>query len=213
VIAYKFLSVGAVAPFTRCRWPLPGPTGAGAWLDAPDDRPGHGVHACRARDLAFWLDAELWRVELEDPLFEGQRQIIGSRGRLLECISGWGDDAARGFAEACVWRARDRSVVALRAAALEEQAEQLAGCSDLSELRSVSNAISARGGGLPAALAGYLAEAVDFLLAGDSACSAYISARSAVVAERGDEDAFGEEREEQAVMLAKRLGLSAGEAP
>jgi hypothetical protein len=207
VIAYKFLSAGAVAPFTRHPWPLPSPTGAGPWLDAPDDRPEHGVHACRVRDLAFWLDGELWRVELGDPLRDGQRQIIGSRGRLLERISRWDEECARRFAEACAWRARDRAVVALRRAAFDEKAELLAGCSTLSELRSVSNGLSSRSGGLPAALADYLAETVDFLFAGDSACSTYISARLAVVAEQGDEGAFGEEREEQSWALAERLGL------
>jgi len=206
VIAYKFLSAGAVAPFTGCRWPVPGPTGGGEWVEAPDERPEHGVHACRVRDLAFWLERELWRAELEDPVFEGQRQIIGSRGRLLERISRWNEEAARGFAEACAWRARERSVAALREAAFAEEADLLAGCSGLSELRSISKGLSARSG-LPAALAGYLAETIDFLLAGDSACSAYISARSAVVAEGGDEDAFGAEREQQASLLAERLGL------
>jgi hypothetical protein len=209
VIAYKFLSAGAVAPFTRRSWPLPGPGGAGAWLDAPDDRPEHGIHACRVGDLAFWLESELWRVELDDPLFDGQRQIIGSRGRLVDRIAAWDEETARDFAEACAWRAHDRSVAALRGAALRDPAELLAGCSNLAELRSVSDGIS-RGGGLAGALAGYLAEAVDFLRAGDPACSAYISARSAVVAERGDEDAFGDEREEQSRMLADRLGLPSG---
>jgi len=208
VIAYKFLSAGAMAPFTRRPWPLPSPTGAGAWLNAPDDLPERGVHACRVRDLAFWLDSELWRVELDEPLHDGQRQIIGPRGRLLERISRWDEDGARGFAEVCAWRARDRAVAALRRAAFDEDAELLAGCSTLSNLRSASNGLSSRSGGLPAALAGYLAETVDFLFAGDPACSAYISARSAVVAERGDEEAFGEEREEQSRMLAARLGLS-----
>ena len=208
MIAYKFLSPGAVAPFTRRVWPQPGPTGAGAWLDAPDDRAEHGVHACRVRDLSFWLESELWRVELDDPLHEGPRQIIGSRGRLLERIWRWDEEGSRSFAEACAWRARDRAVAALRREAFDEQAELLAGCSTLSDLRSISNEIVARGGGLPASLAGHLAETVDFLFDGDSACSAYISARSAVVAERGDEDAFGEEREAQSSLLAQRLGLS-----
>ena len=208
MIAYKFLSPGAVAPFTRRPWSLPGPSGAGAWLDALDDRPEHGVHACRVRDLSFWLESELWRVELHDPLHEGQRQIIGSRGRLLERVSRWEEDGARSFAEACAWRARDRAVAALHREALDDEDALLAGCSSLSDLRSVSNGIAARSGGLPAALAGYLAETVDFLFDGDAACSAYISARSAVVAERGDEDAFGAEREAQSWMLAERLGLS-----
>lgn len=207
MIAYKFLSAGAVAPFTGYRWPLPGPSGAGAWIAAADARPHHGVHACRAADLAFWVDAELWRIELADPVRQGQRQIIGRRGRLLDRVASWDAAMAHAFAEACVWRARDRSAASLRRSSLVEAAERLAGCSSITELRSVSSALVARGG-LTAALAGYLAETVDFLLAGDPACSAYISARSAVVAEGGDEDAFGREREQQGSLLAERLGLT-----
>ena len=86
---YKFLARGAVGPFTRYRWPVPGPTGAGAWVEAPDGRTDHGIHACRAQDLAFWLDAELWRAELADPIVEGQRQVVAGRGRLLERVSPW----------------------------------------------------------------------------------------------------------------------------
>ncbi|HEX9289400.1 MAG TPA: hypothetical protein VF904_07755 [Anaeromyxobacteraceae bacterium] len=206
MIAYKFLSPGAVAPFTGFHWPVPGPSGAGAWVEAPDELPLHGIHACRVADLAFWLDTELWRTELADPVVDAQRQIVGSRGRLLERISGWDEGMARTFAEACAWRARDRAVAALRGSALDAEADLLAGTSGISRLRSVSHALAAHGG-LPAALAGYLAETIDFLLAGDSACSAYISARSAVVAEGGQESAFGAEREEQSSLLAGRLGL------
>lgn len=211
MIAYKFLSPGAVAPFTARRWPLPESAGAGAWVEAPDDRSHHGVHACRVADLAFWVDAELWRVELAGPVLEGQRQIIGKRGRLVERVTRWDEAMARSFAEACAWRARDRAVASLRKASLAEPSEQLAACSTLAELQSVSQRLAPRGG-LVAALAGYLAETADFLLAGDSACSAYISARSAVVAEGGDEDAFGAERELQGKLLAELLGLPAGPA-
>lgn len=205
-MAYKFLAAGAVAPFTGFRWPVPGPHGAGAWVEAPDERLEHGIHACRVRDLAFWLDAELWRAELAEPIVEGQRQIVARRGRLLERITLWNGQMARSFAEACAWRARDRSVAALREAALAEEAQLLARCSGLPELRSASSRLSARTS-LPGVLAGYLMEAVDCLLAGDSACSTYISARSAVATERSGESAFGTERELQASLLADRVGL------
>jgi hypothetical protein len=203
--AYKFLASGAVGPFTGFEWPVPRRGGAGAWVEAPDPTPAHGVHACRVRDLAFWLDAELWRAELEDPVAEGQRQVIASRGRLLERVTRWDDEAARSFAEACVWRARDGSVAVLRAAFTDE-AESLARCADVSQLRSVATTVVARRE-LAGALAGYLAEAIEFLMGGDAACSAYICARSAVVAAGGDEDAFGDDREQQAFLLAERLGL------
>lgn len=207
MIAYKFLKAGAVAPFTGHRWPVPGPSGAGAWVDAPDERLDHGVHACRLADLAFWLDAELWRAELADPVAEGQRHVIGRRGRLLERVSGWNEEMARRFAEACIWQARDRSVSSVRAAGSAEEATRLAGCQALSELHAVSKRLATREG-LPAALSGYLAEAIDFLAAGDSPCATYICARAAVIASGGVESEFAGERENQASLLADRLGLT-----
>jgi hypothetical protein len=206
VIAYKFLSAGAQGPFTGYRWPVPGPGGAGAWVEAPDERPDHGVHACRIADLAFWLDAELWRVELAEPVVEGYRHIIGARGRLLDRVSSWSVEMARGFGEACIWRARDRSREALRGAGLDEDATLLARCQLLPELHAASRELLLRGG-LAGALAGYVAEAIDFLLAEDPSCAAYIAARAAVVAAGGTESEFAAERESQARWLAERLGL------
>jgi hypothetical protein len=206
VIAYKFLAAGAVAPFTGHRWPVPDPSGAAAWVDAPDERLDHGIHACRLQDLAFWLDAELWRAELADPVAEGQHQIVGTRGRLLERVSGWDEALARSFGEACIWLARDRSLGALRDTGRASDAGPLAACQDLSALHAVAKDLSARGG-LVAALTGYLGEAIDFLVAGDAPCAAYICARAAVVASGGVESAFAAERERQAWLLAARLGL------
>jgi hypothetical protein len=206
VIAYKFLAPGAVSPFTGYRWPVPGTAGEGAWVDAPDARLDHGVHACRAADLAFWLDAELWRAELSDPVTEGQRQVIGRRGRLLARVSGWDQEVARGFAEACIWQARDRFLAPIRAAGFDPEAGRLAGCRDLPELHTVSGALAPRKG-LAGALAGYLGEAIDFLAAGDPPCAAYICARAAVIASGGQETEFAGERERQGSLLAARLHL------
>jgi hypothetical protein len=206
VIAYKFLATGAVAPFTGHHWPVPGPTGAGAWVDAPDERQDHGIHACRVQDLAFWLDAELWRAELADPVADGQHQVIGTRGRLLDRVSGWDGALARSFGEACVWLARDRSLAAIGAAGLTPDAEPLARCQDLPALHAATKELSARGG-LVTALTGYVGEAIDFLVADDASCAAYICARAAVIASGGVESEFAAERERQASLLAARLGL------
>jgi len=206
LIAYKFLAAGATGPFTGFRWPVPELARPGAWVEAADGRADHGVHACCPDDLAFWQDVELWRAELADPVVEGHRQVIGARGRLLERVPAWNDDLARSFGEACAWRARDRSVAALHVPGLHEEAELLASCRSLSELRATSKGFSSRKG-LPAALAAYVAEAIDFLLAGDPPCSTYISARAAVVASGGSEDEFAAERQGQARWLAERLGL------
>lgn len=209
MIAYKFLGRGATGPFTRFRWPTPGASGPGAWVGAPDGRADHGVHACRTEDLAFWQDAELWRAELADPVAEGHRQVVSARGRLLERVVAWDEEMARSFGEACAFRARDRSVAALRAAGSLAEAEVLAAATSLADLHATSKEL-ARGGGLAAALPAYVAEAIDFLEAGDSPCSTYISARAAVIASGGREDEFAAERQEQARWLAARLGLDGG---
>lgn len=206
MIAYKFLAAGARGPFTGFRWPAPAGSRPGAWVEAPDGRGDHGVHACRPQDLAFWQDVELWRAELADPVEEGHRQVVSPRGRLLTRVTAWDGELARSFGEACAFRARDRSVAALRAAGLHEEAERLASAASLGDLHAASKQLSSRGG-LAASLAAYVAEAIDFLLAGDPPCSTYISARLAVIASGGDEDAFAAERQGQARWLADRLGL------
>ncbi len=212
MIAYKFLAAGATGPFTGFRWPVPELARPGAWVEAADGRADHGVHACCPDDLAFWQDVELWRVELADPVAAGQRQVVSARGRLLERVPAWNEELARSFGEACAWRARDRSVAALRMSGLHEEAELLARCTSLTGLHATSRELSSRGG-LPADLAAYLTEAIDFLLAGDSPCSTYISARSAVVASGGRESEFAAERQGQARWLAERLGLEPTGAP
>lgn len=211
MIAYKFLAAGAVGPFTRFAWPVPSPAAPGRWIDAPDPHPEHGIHACRPRDLAFWVDTELWRAELAEPAVEGQRQVVSPRARLLEQVVAWDAAEARGFAEACLWRARDFSAEALRGS-FPGDAGALDRATTLVALGNAAQDISSAGrsGTLAAALSGYLTEAIEFLEAGDPACAAYIAARTAVVASAGDESAFGAEREQQGLLLAHRLGLAPG---
>ena len=58
MIAYKFLDAGT-APFTGFRWP------ADEWVEVTTVAPCRGgVHACRVRDLPFWLGRDLWEIEL-----------------------------------------------------------------------------------------------------------------------------------------------------
>ena len=85
MIAYKFLRAGRVAPFSRVAWPAPMSDAPAAWLQAVSgERACEGrVHACRVEDLPEWLDAELWRVELDgDELAAGRL-----RERLEHCAS------------------------------------------------------------------------------------------------------------------------------
>ncbi len=206
MIAYKFLAQGAVAPFTGFRWPLPG--GApGTWVEAAGRRPDLGIHACLPRDLAYWLEAELWRVELSEPVADGQRQVIASRARLLDRVSAWNAETAAEFALEAALMARDRVAAALRRAGLDAAADELARPAELGGLLAASKAAAAPGVGRSAELAAYLAEAAETALAGDFAVSAYISARAAVPSSGGDEREFAAERARQGQWLNERLAL------
>jgi hypothetical protein len=97
VIAFKWFAAGAVAPFTGVRWPRAG------WVSAPaGGSAGSGVHACRIAHLPWWLDAELWRVELGGAVIEYETQLEAPRGRLLDRLTSWNAEA---FARACAGRA------------------------------------------------------------------------------------------------------------
>ena len=102
MIAHKFLRPGLVGPFTGFRWE------PGAWVGeggAPDLCVS-GVHACRVGDLPYWVNRELWEIELDGEIVAGERKVTASRGRLLRRIEGWDEAAERTLAETCAVRAR-----------------------------------------------------------------------------------------------------------
>jgi hypothetical protein len=109
--AYKFLRDGRVGPFSGVRWPAPG-----EWLQGTA---GGGracaarVHACRAEDLPEWMDAELWRVELDGDVAVDCGKLVADRGRLVERVATWDAAFMAEFAEACTLRARDAALLVL----------------------------------------------------------------------------------------------------
>ena len=104
MIAYKFLGSDCTGRFSGFAWPLPDGGSSGAWVGAPPSRCASGVHACRVRDLPFWIDATLWRIELAGPVEEASRKVVAGRGRLLEPIDAWDADVMRDFGLACAER-------------------------------------------------------------------------------------------------------------
>jgi hypothetical protein len=96
VIAYKVLDPGRVAPFTRVGWP------EGEWLEAEAVEPCRsGIHACRVRDLPYWLGPELWEIELEGEVTEQTRKVAARRGRLVRRITEWNNQLLRAFTASC----------------------------------------------------------------------------------------------------------------
>jgi hypothetical protein len=105
MIAYKFLSQGAIGPFSAAQWPS-----AGEWLevDEPLEVCAYGVHACSRDALAYWLGEELWAVELDGKIVDEGTVLLAGRGRLASRIDRWPAVSLR-FAAACAERARELS--------------------------------------------------------------------------------------------------------
>ncbi|BDG06067.1 hypothetical protein [Anaeromyxobacter oryzae] len=211
MIAYKFLSQGAVGPFTGFRWPVPAAGEPGAWVDAP--RPGRdlGVHACRTADLPYWLDDELWLAELDGELAVGEHQVVGARGRLLARIEDWEREARGAFGIDCALRLRARAVEALRAAGDTRAAEALAAAGDVAAIPEAARAAEAAARGDAALVAAFAGDAAGLVLAGNAPSAAYVCARAAAAIEGGPHG-FAGERARQAAWIAARLALDRGDA-
>jgi hypothetical protein len=93
---YKVLDAGGVAPFTRFAWP------DGEWVEAESIEPCRsGIHACRVRDLPYWLGSELWEIELDGEVTEQERKVVAGRGRLVRRIPEWNVELLRAFTASC----------------------------------------------------------------------------------------------------------------
>jgi hypothetical protein len=185
VIVYKFLSCGAVGPFSGFRWPTPAAGAPGAWVAAAREGAAYGVHACRASDLPYWMDDELWIAELEGEVRATEHQVVAPRARLVAPVAGW-PELARALGDDCAAALRARVDAALAGGGLApDVAEQLRG---------------------------YVADAEACARGGNPAAAAYVAARaSAVLA--GDQAGFTGERRRQAEWLQQRLGSAPGSAP
>jgi hypothetical protein len=193
--AFKFLAAGAASPFTDFRWPEDG-----AWVSAPLEKHAVWVYACRERDLPYWVDTELWRIELDGPIDEGSYQISAARARLAGRIEAWDASLRRQYARACAVHARELALQLLppdfkgRAAGTEEQAVIAA------SVRSTSYA---------SAIAGYVADAAGYVDADNPAATSYIACIVAASLGEG-QHAFEAERAWQARWLSGHLGLTGG---
>jgi hypothetical protein len=103
VIAYKFLDAHGRGRFTGTSWPTPRGDQPGAWVDAggPVAPCIRGVHAMRAEHVPFWLDQQLWEVELDGALVETDSLLVAQRGRLSRRVGAWDDDAWKALCEFC----------------------------------------------------------------------------------------------------------------
>ncbi len=205
MLAYAFLGRGAVEPLSGFVWPE-----HGGWVEA-DAAPTDALRGYQAADLPYWLDDELWTIELSGTLAERDHVLLAERARLVRRIDAWGDDLAWEFVTACARRVAARAAAALREDGHSEAAAPLDEAADLGELEQA--ALAAADDTRPAGkLAGYTADvcyyARDAALAARGACVAAKMTAYALAADARDPGTrLAAERAWQAAWLVERLAL------
>lgn len=218
MILYKFLRKGAIGPYSGFPWPTPIKGIPGEWVDVEGELrlASNAIHACRVDQLPYWLDAELWEIELDGPVEEAERHVFGRRGRLIRRIDGWTKETAVEIARSCAERSRVHAIGVLRAHGVDEQARALG--ESLGPEGLMASGYRAAGV-VPAPLADVVLDAADTGFAvhsGMGAClAAYLAARTARSAANANsgsaEDADRAERRWQARWLADNLSLTAND--
>lgn len=207
--AYVFLTRGATEPLSGFVWPTPADGEPGEWVPA-STAPTDALRGYPAPDLPYWLDDELWRVELAGSLRQRSHLLLPERARLVEQISTWDDSTAWEFAAACASRVAQQTTRALRTAGRADAATRLEEASDLRQLELAASTVA--DSSPVGTSAGYLADVCFY------AQDAAVGARAAVVAakmsayalagEGADApDRLSSERAWQAGWLVTRLGL------
>jgi hypothetical protein len=143
VRAYKFLRPDATGVFTGFQWPLPNGS-PGAWVKADLDPCRSGIHACRPPHLPLWLGRSLWVVELDGEVVEEGMKLVAARGRLLERVSAWDEQAYTDYTRMCA-----------------DRAHELARANGLDAWEAVVEPSIPEGGALLGFVAARIAEAVD----------------------------------------------------
>ena len=209
MIAYKFLLSDRSSPFSGVRWPAEG------WFESngPLVLCRSGIHACRARDVAYWLTEYLWQVELDGEVIESELKVVARRARLVRSIEAWDVESRRAFIRMCLRRVAMHAAAEAAESSLDHEAAALASAGqrdDLDELRRAAHAVAAA---LPEdaraarRLAGFVEDAVDWVELPPAAL-AYVAAHAADSRSRPtSDDPFAAERAEQSRWLAERLAL------
>ena len=207
MIAFKFLRAGRVGPFSRFQWP-----DAGSWVRPTADASlcSRGIHACRIQDLPWWLDDQLWEIELDGEVTVGRHKLLAAAGRLVSRVDAWTPTLAEEYGVVCAWRARDHAVRSLDRAGRSAAAAELAACVSLEEVHTTVRRTLDDVARHPISLA-MARDGALRAISGPPTTAAYIAAHAA-----GRVDGplgYVAERTWQSAWLSDRLALDAGLDP
>ena len=129
---FKFLGEGSVGRFSGFVWPA-----LGEWVsvDGPLDPCVSGIHVCRTGDLPYWLDDELWEVEVGGDRLEHLEQVVVRRARLVSRVEAW-DTLAAELASGCLHELRRLAARELELSDDPDAAGLAAGGEDLEAARA-----------------------------------------------------------------------------
>jgi hypothetical protein len=65
------------------------------------------VHACRVDQLPYWVNRELWEIELAGEIVEGTYKLAAQEGRLVRMVDTWDEAAQIELGRACAGRIRE----------------------------------------------------------------------------------------------------------
>jgi hypothetical protein len=210
VLAHVFLRRGAEDPLRGFTWPAPG-----KWVESEAGQHAEVVGGLRREDLPYWLDDELWEVELAGLIVTSGHRLLAERARLRRRVEAWTDAVAWDLVAVCAHRVRDRAIEALQSAGRRTEATTLEACADLPALEAAANGVAALGGDDVSRLAGFTADVAYYARdagrpARAAGVAAYIAAHALAGGERtapGYDQRFDAERQWQADWLVTRLAL------
>jgi hypothetical protein len=213
---FKFLGDGSVGRFSGFAWPPPG-----GWVsvDGPLDPCVAGIHVCRTSDLPYWLDDELWEVEVAGERLEHFEQLVVRRARLTSRIEGWAETISPAITSGCL---RELRRLAARELELSDDPDAGELAADGDDLRAAQVARDLADRNHPARTAAAARLLVFFADAGGIAAdsslgpavaSRYVAYISAHAADEATPESrlppgstgFSEERRRQADQLARAL--------
>lgn len=206
--AYKFLDDDGCSIYSGFTWPLPVGDTPGPWVEAEVHPCRTGIHGCPPADIAYWLSASLWEIELDGEVTASRHKVVAPRGRIVRRL----DEYPVAIRELCAlasFRARDRAVLLLRSEGRDDIADPLAAVDTIANLEAF-------GATLPAPLeqvsagvrsAQMATDAAHYAPSGPLQHSPFISACSAGHQGADFDSGFAAERRFQSDWLAQRLAL------
>jgi hypothetical protein len=137
--AWKFLDERSRGIFSGFVWPTSVVNGdPGPWVESREVIAcEQGVHACSVDQLAWWMSAQLWEIELAGPIVVSGPKMVAKRGRLIRLVDAW-PELGPELAEWAVWRVRSHAVEVMTSVGSTDAGAELTAAKNFDDLGSTA---------------------------------------------------------------------------